>query len=377
MTETPPRILTLFLSNGGSLTRWREQGILSREILLYRKFVEDQIFGRIQIFSYDPADEALVASENLIGMEVIAPRNRAAGTASKIVWSLNGVLRNRRRLGRSAWFKTNQISGSWAAILARLLTGKPLMMRSGYILSRRFQLNGQPARAWLARRLEQIGFAVADRIVVTSEAAAAVLGQDPRYKDKTYHVPTYVDVARFAPKTSYDFSEPLLYVGRLEPQKNVLELISACRRVGVDIDLVGTGSLQGEIEQRASQPGSKVRMLGQIANEELANLMRTYSVYALTSFHEGLPKTLIEAMACGLVCIGSDIPGTHDLIRDGETGYLVTGFDADAIAEVVRRAMAERSAALGKAARRLVVERFSLERYVATEAELYAAPIVR
>ncbi|HZG45335.1 MAG TPA: glycosyltransferase, partial [Allosphingosinicella sp.] len=84
-----------------------------------------------------------------------------------------------------------------------------------------------------------------------------------------------------------------------------------------------------------------------------------------------LPKVMIEAMASGLVCIGTPISGIVDLIRDGENGYLTEGIEAEAIAETVRRAFEERDAGLGRRARAIVEEAFSLERYAAREAALY------
>jgi glycosyltransferase involved in cell wall biosynthesis len=370
----PARILTLFLSNGGSLSRWRKEGILSREILLYQTLLKQGVFDRVRIFSYDARDVALVAEDPVYaGIEMLTPRAGALYGGRAALWSLAGVVRHRAAIGGSAWLKTNQVSGAWAAVAARVITGRALMIRLGYVLSRRFALNGKRLQAMFARWVEKAAFAAADSIVVTSEAAAAPLKADPATAGKTHLAPTYVDVSAFVAKDAYRFDEPVIYIGRLEPQKNILNLVRGCRLAGIGLDLIGVGSLEPEVRARAAEPGSPIRLLGRMPNEELPAQLRAHTLFALPSLHEGLPKVLIEAMASGMICVGSNIPGNTDLIQDGATGYLIDGFEPEDIAAALTRAQAERKAELGAAARRLVIEHFSLETYVRNEAALYDA----
>jgi hypothetical protein len=190
----PARILTLFLSNGGSLSRWRKEGILSREILLYQTLLKQGVFDRVRIFSYDARDVALVAEDPVYaGIEMLTPRAGALYGGRAALWSLAGVVRHRAAIGGSAWLKTNQVSGAWAAVAARVITGRALMIRLGYVLSRRFALNGKRLQAMFARWVEKAAFAAADSIVVTSEAAAAPLKADPATAGKTHLGP---DVCR-------------------------------------------------------------------------------------------------------------------------------------------------------------------------------------
>jgi glycosyltransferase involved in cell wall biosynthesis len=366
------RVLTLFMSNGYSLLRWREEGILSREILLYQTFLAQGVFDTVQIFSYDAGDADLVRqAPEYVGIQILAPRRGRLRGGKAAVWSLCGVVRHRAAIARSAWLKTNQISGAWAAVAARYLTGARLMIRLGYVLSRRFALNGQKLQAAAAGVVEHIAFRAAESVVVTSEAAAAPLRATPSTARKVHLAPTYVDVSAFSAKAAYRFDEPVLYIGRLEPQKNILNLVMGCRLAGVGLDIVGAGGLEDEIRRLAAAPGAPVRLLGRMPNEALPALLRDHSLFALPSLHEGLPKVLIEAMASGLICVGSNIPGTTDLIKDGATGYLMEGFDSEAIAACLLRALRERNPAVGAAARSLVADRFSLETYVAREAKLY------
>lgn len=367
------RVLTLFLSAGKSLSWWQAEGLLSREILLYLEFLRRGTFERIQVFSYDAADRALVrslaAKEPLYGrIDVIAPGAGRAGSG----WGVKGVVANRAAIARSAFLKTNQISGAWAAILAQKLTGRPLVLRMGYVLSRRFALNGQRAKAAIARSVERIGTASAARVIVTSQEAEAHFAAQGVPPAKLRLLPTYVDTGIFAAKTDYDFDRPAIAVGRMRPQKNLMELMRACSAAGIGLTLVGKGEQEAELHKLAGSLGLPVDFVRSIDNAALAGLMRDHTLFLLPSLHEGLPKVLIEAMATGMICIATRIPGVTDLIDDGVSGYLIDGFDAAAIAAAIERARTERNPEVGAAARRKIEARFGLDVYADAEAAIYA-----
>jgi glycosyltransferase involved in cell wall biosynthesis len=373
------RTLTLFLSNGGSLIRWQRDGILSREILLYLHFLRTGIFDRVRIFSYHGGDAAyvkrLAATDPAYhGIEVVAPsRGAEARGARRLIWSLWGPFRHRSRIARSLALKTNQVSGAWSAILSHWLTGRPLIFRMGYLLSRRLRRNGSRLGAGLASAVERTGCDAAERVLVTSQDTVGQLSANPTIAGKVVLTPTYVDMGRFLPKQHYDFSRPVIAVGRLTPQKNLGNLIRACADVGCKLVLVGIGNSEPDLRALAAEAGADVEFAGQLQNDALATRLKEHSIFVLPSLQEGLPKALIEAMACGLVCAGSGIPGIVDLIEDGRTGYLIPGFQADQIAATLRRALAEQRSDLGRAARTFIEDRFSLESYAEREADIYRA----
>jgi glycosyltransferase involved in cell wall biosynthesis len=373
------RTLTLFLSNGGSLIRWHKDGILSREILLYLHFLRTGIFDRVRIFSYHGGDPAyvkrLAATDPVYhAIEVVAPRQPVEQRGiGRILWSLWGPLRHRSRIRRSLALKTNQVSGSWSAILSHWLTGRPLVFRMGYLLSRRLRRNGSGVAARAAALIERTACNAAARVLVTSQDTAGQLGTRPAVAEKLVLTPTYVDVTAFTPKQSYDFSRSVIAVGRLTPQKNLANLVCACAEVGCGLVLVGVGECEPELRTLATSVGADVTFAGRVQNDALAERLRTHSIFVLPSLHEGLPKALIEAMACGLVCVGSDIPGVVDLIEDGRTGYLIRGFEPGDIAAALRRAIVEQRSDLGQAARAAIEDSFSLERYATREADIYRA----
>lgn len=368
-----PHILTVFLSAGKSLVWWESEGVFSREILLYLEFLRSGAFDRVQIFSYDARDRGFiagrVAAEPLLArIDVLAPASGKGGAG----WGVRGVLVHRAAIARSAVLKTNQISGAWAAILAARLTRRPLVLRMGYILSRRFALNGQRTKAAVAAAVERAGCATAARVVVTSQDAADRFTADSAIAPKVRLMPTYVDVDTFTVRSAFDFDAPLIAVGRMRPQKNLPALFHACGLAGADLVLVGKGEQEAELRALAATLPVTIAFAGTIDNVALAHKLGEHAIFILPSLHEGLPKVLIEAMASGLVCVASRIPGITDLIEDGVTGYLIDGFDAPAIAAAIRRARDARDPAIGARARAKVEQRFGLKTYAAAEAAIFA-----
>ncbi len=366
------RRLILFLSAGKSLDWWEREGVFSREILVYRELLQSGIFDRIAIFTYDAADGALLARMQaadpcLSGLELLAP---ASGKGGKF-WSLCGVWRHRRTIRAAQAIKTNQISGAEAAVFASWLTGTPLVLRMGYILSRRFALNGQVLKAAIARGVEYMGSRRARAIIVTSSDAARHFSRNAAIASKVALLPSYVDVDTFTAKQSYDFNAPAVAVSRMRPQKNLAELLKGCALAGIDLVLVGKGQQEADLRALADTLPNNTEFAGTMDNVALASLLNRHTLFLLPSLHEGLPKALIEAMATGMICIASNIPGTTDLIDDGVTGYLIDGFSAKNIAAAIGRARAEADSAVGARARAKIEAQFGLVRYTAAEAAIY------
>ena len=114
----------------------------------------------------------------------------------------------------------------------------------------------------------------------------------------------------------------ICFVGRLAEQKNVGALLDAVSGLDVELLVIGDGPLRPALEARARAQDATARFLGVVPHRDLPAIMAGSSLFVLPSLYEGHPKTLIEAMACGVAVIGTDVPGIRDLLRHEETGYL-------------------------------------------------------
>ncbi len=115
-----------------------------------------------------------------------------------------------------------------------------------------------------------------------------------------------------------------------------------------------------------------VQWLGHV--DDMPALMRSVDVVALPSYREGLPKGLIEAAACGLPLVTTDVPGCRHVVTDGVEGLLVPAKDADALAAAIARlqdspALRE---SLGHAARERAVREFDERSVVRRTLDVYA-----
>ena len=118
----------------------------------------------------------------------------------------------------------------------------------------------------------------------------------------------------------------------------------------------------------AAASGVDVRIVQLLPNSEIAELFKSYRYYVLPSLHEGLPKSLIEAMSSEMICIGTNVPGISDLLSDEATGYLSDGLDEAAIAAAIDRARSDPAKVeVAKAARAYVAAHHSIRTYVERE----------
>ena len=151
--------------------------------------------------------------------------------------------------------------------------------------------------------------------------------------------------------------------------------VAASREPTARLLLVGDGPEASRLRALAGTLGieARVRLPGFIA--DAARLLPALDLYVSASRKEGLPLALLEAMACGLPVVATRVPGHVDVIEEGVTGRLVAPGDHDALVRVLRDAMAEPAgcAAMGRAGRRRVAERFAASRMAAETADLYRA----
>jgi glycosyltransferase involved in cell wall biosynthesis len=115
-------------------------------------------------------------------------------------------------------------------------------------------------------------------------------------------------------------------VGRLVPWKQVDGLIEALREIPeLGLVVVGNGPERPRLERIAQELGvlGRVYFAGQRSKRETLSLMAACDLFVLNSTYEGLPHTVLEAMALGLPVIATAVGGTPEVVRDGETGLLI------------------------------------------------------
>jgi len=216
-------------------------------------------------------------------------------------------------------------------------------------------------------------------------------------RDKTRLILGGVDTARFAPDPSI-VREGVLFVGRVTPHKNVDGLISALPEGG-QLTVAGTTGHDRRGRERdyprrlyELASGRRVHFDFSVVDRSLPELYRRAVVFALPSVHETcygrhmpiselLGLSALEAMASATPVIASRVGGLPEVVRDGETGFLVEPGDQHELHARLAELLADRrkAAALGATARELVRERFTwqhcAQRCLAAYEELASAPL--
>jgi len=178
-----------------------------------------------------------------------------------------------------------------------------------------------------------------------------------------------VDVDALQPQPDPPEPPTVAFVGRLLADKGIHTLIRAhrlLRQQGSHVELLIAGmpdpaNLASVSQEDAMGWGAEsgIAWLGHV--EDISALWARAHIAVLPSRREGLPKSLLEAAACGRPLIATDVPGCREIVCSGETGLLVPFDDAPALADAIKTLAASRElrARYGAAARRLTVERFS------------------
>jgi glycosyltransferase involved in cell wall biosynthesis len=171
-------------------------------------------------------------------------------------------------------------------------------------------------------------------------------------------------------------------VGRLEERKGHAFLLEALRRVAereTDVRglVVGAGKEAARLAALRDRLhlADRVRLVGYWP--DLAEALAAIDVFVLPSLMEGHPLAVLEAMAAGKPIVATTVGGLAEAIEDGVSGLLVPPGDADALAEAVVSLLRdpERAARLGREARRALEERFSLEKSVRANEEVYRSAL--
>jgi glycosyltransferase involved in cell wall biosynthesis len=134
----------------------------------------------------------------------------------------------------------------------------------------------------------------------------------------------------------------LVFVGRLVREKGVLELVEAVAGLpNVELSVIGDSlasdrdSVSTQVSEMASQLNGRVKLLGMLSSSEIREIHRSHDCFVLPSWREGVPRSLIEAMAQGLPAIATDIRGCRELIRPGIDGWLTTAKSVPSLASAI------------------------------------------
>src|SRR5213594_2939943 len=232
---------------------------------------------------------------------------------------------------------------------------------------------------WVDRRLLGAG----DRIVVMAQAQARVFAASGR-RVQIIHNAVLAPTVKSEPLEGDRLAalvgglpRPIIgVVGRLSPEKGVDLFLDACavlacKGVAFSALVAGDGPERARLEARcrALALESRVHFLGQVSDVE--GVYRHLDLLVLPSRSEGLPNTLLEALCADVPVVATAVGAVPEVVGTSSAARLVAPHSAAALAEVVERAVTQGDSPEAGAARREVVERFSVERRLEAHLQLY------
>lgn len=226
--------------------------------------------------------------------------------------------------------------------------------------------------------LERIGFTTAHTVVTYTPNMARQLGLDPDSPTVYPHGARYVDTERFRPTTAFEDRDSVVgFVGRLDEEKGIRRLAAVAKQLpdGITFRFVGDGPLYDWLESELAaeiQDGS-VELAGWVDHDAVAAELNRMKLLVMPSQPtEGLPTTILEAMACGTPAYATPVSGVPDVVVEGDTGFAMTEASQDRIVRRITSALdGEELPEMSHNCRKLIEDEYSFEAAVARYRRLF------
>lgn len=367
--------LTLFFTFEMSLAKWDQAGILDRELALYRRLSGYAV--KTCLLTYGGAEESKYSDSLGLGLEILPLFS--GGPDSKwrrFFFSWLKPLLFGKIIRSADIVKTNQMWGAWSGLISKLFLKKKWILRCGFEHHRFLILQDACLRdRWFSFILSWIAYRLADAVVWSNESdrdwAVKIFRlktDDPRF----HFIPNYVDTGLFKKPAMKPEGFRIITVARLDKQKNLDILIRALEGSNYQLEIVGEGPQRRQLEELAGELGVKVVFAGRLPQKQIPEHLDQARVFVLCSQYEGMPKSLLEAMSCGMPVMGTDVPGIRDVIDHENTGLLCRA-EPESIRGTLDRLFADENLRnrIGAAAREYIEQYYSLDKITQMELDLY------
>ena len=355
-------VLTLFFTGDVSLKTWIEVGNLDREVELYKRLAQN--LGKVNFVTYGGEQDRQI-SDRLDTVKLLP----AVWHRRDIYTVAHLLLKYFPQLQDTDVMKTNQIPGSEVPLLFKKILRKKLIVRCGYLHSFFTKKLTQDEKVIEdAVQAEKKAFRAADAGIVTSQwQKDLVIEQYKIDPEKIRVIPNHVITDVFRPDTKTHKKYDLIFVGRGDEQKNLDNLLRAIQNLKIknkskSLLMVGKCCHNSEIKKIVKKNGLNVTFKNNVPNFDLPHLLNQSKVFILPSFYEGHPKVLLEAMSCGLPCIGTQVRGIEEDIEHMKTGYLCDT-DYESIAHAIETVLSDEllQRVMGKNAREYILREYAVD----------------
>jgi len=284
------------------------------------------------------------------------------------IWRLSRLLREQQvdivhMHNRAVYFQ---------GVLGAKLARTPVLIYTKHGRNYARQRHRRWMNAWCNRQVDMI-------VAVSEDVRKVLLEIEKMPPDRVVTIVNGIDICKYAAarmgrdelraEMGLPPGEKVMgIVARLSPEKDHDNLLQAFAQVwradgNITLLIVGDGKLRDHLESLARQLGvsDKTRFLG--SRSDVARLLGVFDVFVLSSITEGTSLTILEAMAAGLPVVATDVGGNSALVADGETGFLVSPRNPDALAWAILKVLSDPglAQAMGEAGQRRAEAEFGRE----------------
>ena len=311
-----------FFTHGTSLKIWSESGYIDREFTFFESMYEN--FGvKFILFTFgDSEDEKYCSKLNFVNVipvyKYIKKRKSKIADIIFTIFKLKKILNEQTE--QPDLIKTNQLYGSWLALIAKFIVKKPLIVRTGYdlfLFSVKDKKNIFKILTYYLLTFTTLNFS--NLYTVTSKNDFKFISRYYLFKKKKLKlrnnwVPNLEETVKPGRRDKL-----FLAVGRLEEQKDYQYLINAFTKTNFQLDIIGRGSLRKDLEKISNE---NINFLDNLSFYDLNQIYKNYTFYISSTKYEGNPKSILEAMSKGCVVIAPNIINISEIIENNRTGIL-------------------------------------------------------
>jgi len=318
--------IVVFLTYGNSLKDWDSSGIFEREVKLYEKLSKLYnikftfiTFGNNSDYSYKDL------LPNCEIFPIYSSFKEHKNKYLKFLYSFVIASKLAGSISDISLIKTNQLMGSWMAIILKIKLRIPLFIRTGYdYLYFAIKNNKSYLKRILIYVLTQFAIIHSSKYSVTSKTDEQFIKKYFYFtKNKIIVRPNWVELNNAIKPINKRYENHLVSIGRLEYQKNFPFLINEFEDTKITLDIIGEGSQRSELKNLSNNLGVKLNLLKKLNNEELLLKISDYKIFCLSSHFEGSPKVLLEAMSRGCVPVVSNIDHHNEIVKNNFNGLVL------------------------------------------------------
>jgi len=358
--------------------------ILLTKLLPPERFASTLVTGMV---SPSEGDMQYLATEKGVTPQIIPELGREIRFQDDLI-ALRKLYRLIRTL-RPTIVHTHTAKAGMLGRLAAKLAGAPIIVHTfhGHVFHSYFSRRKTLVFLWIERLLSRVTDTI---ITISPQQREEILAYGIGQPDKVQIIGLGIELQQFVTcadvrgklrqELQVAADVPLIgIVARLVPIKGHAYFLEAAQTVmakypTAQFVIAGDGELRGELEQQAERLNlqSNVRFLG--FRRDLPEIYADLDLVVLSSLNEGLPVTLIEAMAAGKPVVAAQVGGVGDLVQSEQSGLLCPTRDSAALAEGICRVLAHSNAErvkMGEIGRASVYPRYHIETLVQNMAALY------